>query len=174
RRVTPEWRSRLLDAGIPEGVIAWGAVGILPCLPNGDYFEPRRSGKDLVIVPVKMALDQTSPEYDDPANVLQHGAVVDLLAFDLDEPLEWMQRTGAAQWLGAIGPQMMSPDPVNIRRSPLSWLRRGGDGIVPLSADEYEQHLVLVTIRYPVGEDELHAAELAKALDWRPARPDVF
>jgi hypothetical protein len=163
--VKREWREKMLAAGIPAISVALGWVGILPCLAEGNSFQPvERGGTEMVIVPVKHG-DTFTPEHKSPEDVLRFGPIADLVAFDLDHPMRWYQRTGAATWLGCIRPQIFDPDPVHVWRCPLNWLRNGGVGLVPLTRVDREARDILLSVGKIVAEDAYHAAQLKRIVE---------
>ena len=163
--VTRDWREKMIAAGIPAISIALGWIGILPCLAEGNIFQPvERGGTEMVIVPVKHG-DTFTPEHKSPEDVLRFGPIADLVAFDLDHPMRWYQRTGAATWLGCIRPQVFAPDPVHVWRCPLNWLRNDSIGLVPLTENDREICGLLLGIAQLVAEDSQHAGRLKKLLE---------
>lgn len=172
RGVTKPWAARLADAGVPKRPILLGWVGVARCITDGNHFQPHESGADLVIVPVKAMDDQSSPEDPDPEGVVFCGDVADLVAFRLDAPARWFTR-GDPLWLGCIEPQLLTPKPVNVWRSPLSWLRHDGIGIVPLAHDAWGKYSVLTMARSIVAEDVRHGDELQRILSRPFAIPEI-
>jgi hypothetical protein len=107
-------------------------------------------------------------EAHDPPHTVRAGELVDLVAWHPRHPHRWALRTGAAEWLGAIEPQYLDPEPVPVWRSPLAWLRVGCVGLVMLSPDPPAAYRVLSGCRGGiVAEDPQHAAALRATL----ARP---
>jgi hypothetical protein len=173
-KITPEQRKRFLAANIPQAAIDFGWVGVLPCLTEGERFQHYGEGKPLVIVPVKMAEEQWSAEHPRPDEVLRYGEIVDLVAFRLSEPSKWYLRTGAAEWLGCITPQSFMPDPVNVWRSPLSWLQNGSTGIVPLARDHHSRWSVLAGLGSIIAEDVRHGDDLRRVLERPFPIPKIY
>jgi hypothetical protein len=125
------------------------------------------------ITPVLVQWPDT-PESDDPESQIC-GHLIDLVAWHEAWPENWLLRIGYAAWLGAIEPQYLNPAPVQVWRSPLSWLRGGCTGLVPLCRDRSEVYSLL---RYCSGgvraEDPAHAAQLRHILEYPLPRPPVY
>jgi len=116
-------------------------------------------GGSAFIVPVKLESPLT-PEASDPIEAIRYGWIVDLVAFHPNHPGRWALRTGAAEWLGAVAPQYLDPEPVPVWRTPLRWLQAGCHGLVLLSRERESQYRVLSGLSAIVAEDHQHAAEL--------------
>jgi hypothetical protein len=115
-----------------------------------------------------------TPESNDPESPMC-AELVDLVAWHENAPEKWLLRTGHAQWLGRIEPQYCNPNPVQILRSPLSWLRNNCIGLVPLGRKRYEVYDVLMCCRYGMkAEDRAHAAELRHILEYPIPHPPVY
>jgi hypothetical protein len=170
---TPAWREKMIAAGIPAKSIAFGWCGVTRCLVEGGIFQPVDHGTEMVIVPVKHG-DAVSPVWSHPDEIVRYGEVVDLIAFDLVNPLRWYQRTGLATWLGCIPPQLIDPDPVPIWRHPLNWLRSGGVGLTPLTRSGRETRELLLGVGKILAEDAHHAAQLKRALERPLSIPPIF
>jgi hypothetical protein len=113
------------------------------------------------LIPVRVD-SPVLPEAADPAAAVSAGAIVDIVACHPRHPGRWALRTGVAEWLGAIPPQYLEPDPVQIWRSPIAWLRAGARGLVILSRQPADAYRVLASCHGDiVAEDATHAAELA-------------
>jgi hypothetical protein len=173
-KITVEQRKRFLAAGIPQRAINLGWVGVLPCLVERERFQPYDDGKPLAIVPVKVDADQLTAEHPEPEDVLSHGEIVDLVAFRLSDPGKWWSRTGAASWLGCIRPQLFMPDPVNVWRSPLSWLQNSSTGIVPLARDHHSRWSVLAGLGSIIAESIQHGDELRRVLERPFPIPKIY
>jgi hypothetical protein len=134
----------LVQLGVPEILIShFQMVGLARVREFGSqryYPDPR--GRLVFVTPVCVHHKDT-PESTRPDAFPLIGNLVDLVAWDERAPNEWRLRTGEGHWLGAIGPQYLNPEPVPIRRSPLSWLQNRCIGLVPLSPDPAEIRRVL-------------------------------
>jgi hypothetical protein len=75
-----------------------------------------------------------------------------------------------AQVLGAVEAQIVGPEPVPIRRTPLAWLRAGGDGLCLLTRDPAETQQVLGWCWALAAADLDHARALRRVVD-RPYPP---
>jgi hypothetical protein len=126
------------------------------------------------ITPVCVQYQQQTPETDIPETPFC-GYLIDLVAWHEHKPEDWLLRTGHAQWLGRIEPQYCNPNPVEILRSPLSWLRNNCIGLVPLSRKRSEIYEVLMYCSYGMtAEDRAHAANLQHILKYPLPRPPVY
>jgi hypothetical protein len=123
------------------------------------------------ITPVCVQFPDT-PESTDPMTACDQ--LIDLVAWHEARPEHWLLRTGDALWLGAIQPQCFGPDPVHVWRSPLSWIRNGCIGLVPLSRKRYDiNYLLTCCIGGVRAEDPAHAAQLRHILEYPVAHPPV-
>jgi hypothetical protein len=149
----------LVVAGIRWETIAT-AVPALACIRVSRLagFQPDEGGGNAFIIPVRVE-NPITPEALDPAAAVCDGAVVDLVAFHPHHPDHWALRREAAEWLGAIEPQYLDPDPVPVWRTPLAWLRADCRGLV-LLGDRASQYRILTLLHSIVAEDDGHAAEL--------------
>jgi hypothetical protein len=135
-------------------------------------FEPDESGGGAFIVPVRVE-NPITPEAFDPVRAVRDGAIVDLAGFHPHHPDRWALRRDVAEWLGAIEPQYLDPEPVPIWRSPLSWLRADCRGLV-LLGDRASQYRILSGLCSIVAEDAQHAAELQSILAQPWSAPRVI
>jgi hypothetical protein len=134
-------------------------------IPDTDLYEPDPSGCLMCISPI-LAQDPATPESRRPEVYVRIGNIVDLVAWDPEYPLQWVLRTGNADWLGCVGPQVLDPQPVWIRQSVLSWFRANCDGIVVLSRDPGTTYSLLMEFRGGIWvEDEAHAVRLRRILE---------
>jgi hypothetical protein len=115
-----------------------------------------------------------TPESDDPDSPMC-GPLVDLVAWHEAAPEAWLLRTGLAGWLGRIELQHLEPAPVRIWRSPLSWMRHGCVGMVPLSRDRRDLYFLLSRcVGGLIAENSWHAADLRQVLDYPRSQPPVY
>lgn len=94
--------------------------------------------------------------------------VVDLVAWHPATPGRWARRTGDASMLGAIDEGAA----LRVWRTPLSWLRGGGEGVCFLTS---EQGIIAEALRAAsevIAEDGRHAAELRRICE-QPAAPRI-
>jgi hypothetical protein len=160
----PEHWDELTEHGVPVPLIAnYGLVGAAPIrVDKSGLYEPAPDGRLAYITPVRID-NELTPEAEQPlscARILGH--LVDLLAWHPRHPTRWALRTGAATWLGCIGPQYMEPDPVAVRRTPLAWLQAECDGLVILSNEPADAYRLLCGLRQIDAEDAEHATELRR------------
>lgn len=172
--LTPPLRAVAQRNGVPaEFFDLWPLVGVVRATIAGETYEPCEDGRQLFVTPAKIA-DPCSPEWHCPAEVPRIGDIVDLVAWHPRWD-GWATRRGLATWLGSIPPQILSPEPVTIWRSPASWLRSGADGLVPLTQSPHELRSLLIGCRSLVAEDVQHGRELRRALRAPSAPlPDVL
>src|SRR5512133_1283450 len=162
------YRSELAPYGIRTAEIdAFQMVGIETVRRNkgGDLYEPDPDGRVALITPC-LVHRPNSPESPAPDVFCRFGNLVDLVAWDPRVPNGWSLRVGAADWLGCVPPQHCDPDPVVVRRSPLSWFQAGCDGLVILTHDRAGAYRLLAGCAGGIiGEDWEHAGVLQQILD---------
>jgi hypothetical protein len=141
---------------------------------SGTLYEPDPSGGWAYITPVRVQSPHT-PESTQPDVFPLSGNLVDLVAWDEKAPIEWRLRIGTASWLGAVEPQYLEPERVSVWRSPLSWLRNGCTGLVPLARERGEIHRLISSCTGGlVAEDEKHRAFLRDILERPRPSPPVY
>jgi hypothetical protein len=154
----------LIAAGITWKTIAAIASAKAQITVVGATYEPDPDGGAAYLIPER-ADNALTPEAVDRWDTIQSGAVVDIVAIHPRHLDRWALRRDAAEWLGAIEPQYLDPEPVAVWRSPLGWLRPGCRGIVVLSQDAACAYRVLTMCRAGIiAEDAVHAAELRRFL----------
>ncbi|MCZ6763734.1 MAG: hypothetical protein O7C63_02235, partial [Alphaproteobacteria bacterium] len=116
---------------------------------GGRFFEFHPDGEWAVIVPVIDCHERS---------------IVDLLAFDPDEPNKWWFRIGSERLLDgdAHGDQHLGK-PLQIFRTPLSWLKGRCAGVVIFDIERAFIDLKTVPNGI-VGEDDEHTAEIRRAM----------
>jgi hypothetical protein len=148
KAMTADDRRALMAAGIGAMDVLL-LVGRVPhASRRGDLWEPADSGPAIYITSAFVHYPDT-PETTCPTQAVRFGDIVDLIAWDIGHPNSWALRTGAAEWLGACGPQYCDPDPVRIYRGVLGWLQNRCDGIVLLSRDPTDKYRVLARLQHP-------------------------
>jgi hypothetical protein len=168
-RLSRTHRDSLCALGIPAGVLDRGWVGVESISVSGSVYQPDQGGGWAYITPIRAHSD--GPEPIAPEEILHVGDIVDLVAWQPSKLECWALRRGAATWLGAIGPQLLDPDPVPIWRTPLAWLQAGGEGLCLLSQVLHDRQRVLLGIRHILAEDVEHGRELRDTLlrpIWQP------
>jgi hypothetical protein len=160
----PEHWDELTEHGVPVPLIAnYGLVGAAPIrVGKSGLYEPALDGRLAYITPVRIDNELTAVAEQPLSSARILGHLVDLVAWHPRHPLRWALRTGAASWLGCIGPQYMAPDPVAVRRSPLAWLQAECDGLVILSNEPADAYRLLCGMHELLAEDAEHAAELRR------------
>ena len=128
-----------------------------------DTFEFDEEGSGAFVLPVRLKSTVT-PEAAAPIEAIRDGAVIDLVAFHPSYPTRWALRTAAAEWLGAIEPQYLDPEPLAVWRTPLGWLQAGCRGLVLLSKERESRYRVLSSLGAIIAEDQRHAVELRQEL----------
>ena len=131
---------------------------------TGTTYQPVDEGPEVFITPVRVGQIDT-PENSQFEIVPQFGNLIDILAWSPRYPTRWALRCDLAAWLGSIPPQYCLPSPVRIRRSPLSWLRSGGNGLCVLSRNHLDTYRLLSECRALEAEDAAHARELRTFLE---------
>ena len=169
--LTPFDRTLLGAAGIPARMIERGLIGRAGISLSGDetIWEPGIA--PVYVTPCRIA-DPFTPECPWWRAVPEAGHLIDLVAWHPEHPQRWALRTGFAEWLGACEPQHLS-DAVHVRRSPLSWLRHGGTGIVALAPEERERQRALSFALLLMAEDFEHAQELRRLMERPTSIPAI-
>jgi hypothetical protein len=159
-------RERLANLGISALTIGRGLVGVERVLLSSDgrLYQPDENGEEVFITPARLSEDPGSPETINHELVAQFGFVCDLVAWSPEFPRRWATRCDLAGWLGAYGPQSMTPSPVPIFRSVLSWLRHDAEGLVVLARSPLDAWRILAICRELRAEDHLHQRELQRVL----------
>jgi len=144
-------------SAITDAVPAWAKIRV-----DAAAFEFNDCGGEAFVLPVRTD-SPTTPESIEPLASVRESWIVDLVAFHPRHPARWALLYGSAEWIGAIEPQYLDPEPVPVWRSPLSWLRADCRGLV-LLGDRASQYRILTLLNSIVAEDERHAAELRRIL----------
>jgi hypothetical protein len=165
----------LLAAGIPWRAIAAVAPALAMVRVDrlGITFEPDEDGAAAYVFPVRVG-PATTPESGDPLDTIARAEIVDLIAMHPAHPGCWALRRGVAEWLGAVEPQYLDPEPVPVWRSPSAWLRGGCHGLTLLSRERASQYRTLSSLCEIVAEDLQHAAELRRILERPWSAPRVI
>jgi hypothetical protein len=166
---------QLVSLGIPEILIRhFEMVGIARVREDrsGKLFDFDRLGNWQWITPV-CAQYCESPESTHPDTFPLIGNLVDLVAWNERAPERFRLRAGAASWLGAIWPQVMDPEPVQVWRSPLSWLRGNCVGLALLTDERAEVWRLLAHTSAVVAEDLEHARRIRDILEHPLPAPPV-
>ncbi len=151
---------RLDELGVPRRELMMGMCGIARVRRlRGGMYEPHPLGSPYLITPVRAS---ESIESAAPASVVHMSEVIDLIAW-LPDKAKLYQRSGAAEYVGAIRPQWFEPDQVRVWRSLLGWLKAGCEGLV-LLGDQASRYRTLTQMRAILAEDAPHAAELQEAM----------
>jgi hypothetical protein len=173
--MAPDDFEKLVALGVPRRLLKRRMVGVTRIRPDcsGTFYDPDPHGAAYCISPVRVD-DPITPESKCHAVAPLIGDIVDLVAWHEEAPQRWLLRTGAGEWLGAIEPQYMRPSRVRIWRSPLSWLKAGCVGLVPLGPERHVIRRILADcITGTDAEDERHRAELQAILDHPWPSPPV-
>jgi len=162
----------LIAAGVAWETILAVAPAFARINVAGAIYQPDREGGAAYVIPVR-ADNPLTPEAADPVETIRSGAIVDILAIHPRHPQRWAMRHGTAEWLGAIEPQYLDPEPVPIWRSPLRWLQAGCCGLVLLSEERESRYRTLSNLRSVVAEDHQHAVELRALLNHSWSGPSI-
>ena len=148
--------------------LAAGNVGVAEIETTGDgLYQPAPGGQPVFVQPVYGAVRPPEVPIVDPADP----EPVDLVAWHPKVPARWWLRRGIAVLLGEIEivHAEVYDEPIQVHRTPLDWLKAGGDGIVlltdPADAFSYLRGLKIV------AEDVSHGLELERRL--RPPVPEL-
>lgn len=167
-------RTALAGAGIPDRAIEIVGRMRIDLDREGRLFTPLEIGDPAFVVGCRIdERDADTPQSSRAEAIAFAGALVDLVAFSL-ETQDWALRADAAQWLGAIPPQLLDPEPVIIHRSPVGWLRSGcAPGFVILTRQPREMQRLINTCDKIVAEDPEHARELRRIARTPYAMPEI-
>jgi hypothetical protein len=163
---------RLTALGVPQFLTCpvLPLIGVARVLFEGDFYQPHGSGEPAVIVAVRadggdgLELEHAAPR----AVALIGDGVVDLIAFT---PTHWDRfalRAGNAVMLGLMPPQLLRPEPVPFRRTPLDWLRADAEGVCIL---DRRPHVVAGILASAHGGIVVADAEHGRALRAIAERP---
>ena len=97
----------------------------------------------------------------------------DLIAWYPDDPARWWTRryTGLPLGIDQLDCAEIESLPLAIRRTPLSWLQAGGDGIVV--TDWAMSALALRSVPILIAEDAEHGREIQRRLTIVAAAPEI-
>ena len=139
---TPEplRRAQFGDGLAPDFWFGAGMPGLATVTALGDRFEFTAGGKNALIIPAYHVIPGTLDA--NPAAHVEH--LVDLIAVDLDHPDRFWRRRGDAVVLGNAYLEIAGETcaPVPVFKTPMSWLRAAGAGVVVLDWD-YARALLL-------------------------------
>lgn len=129
----PEHFDALVAAGVSSAYLRRGPArfGIAEIDVDGDgYYQPAPTGEAAFIIP---AVPLVAP-WEDGFPVED---VADLVAWFPRDPRRWWRRSGMAPILNpdAIDPAAWYRAPLDVRSTPLAWLRASGRGIVLLDPE---------------------------------------
>ncbi len=157
--------ARKLRSELPEEFyIGAGMPGLATIGEFADRFEFTEDGRSAIIIPAY----NTIPGNLD-ANAERYVAeLVDLVAVDVDQPDHFWRRRREALVLGAAYLEIarQEGEPVPVFKTPLSWLRSGGAGVVVLDWDWACDLLLGFDL---IAEDLELGAQLETVL-----RPDIW
>jgi len=173
-RMVSEDFAALARLGVPDELTrTFAVVAVGRGVFDGELWRPDEDGRRLVVIAVR-GESGIELEFPLPDALIRCGAeILDLVAIAPREN-RWATRFGAACHLGYVPPQFADPAPTRIHRSPIGWLRAGGQGLCLLTRRPAEQQDLLLRLRALIGEDIEHGEEL-QALVSRPlSGPCVF
>jgi hypothetical protein len=174
-RLRPNHVAKVKSAGVCHDLLSvWVLCGVARVTFDGAHYWPDPdNGVPAIITPVRVE-DPRTPESSNSSLAIRLGHIVDLVAWRLSRPSAFALRHGSATWLGAIGPQLLDPEPVLVHRTPLNWLRSGGAGICLLTPSDIERSVILLGFRGIVAEDVEHRRELGRVLERRQNLPPIY
>lgn len=148
----PRHADALAAAGVPSQIWSvWGLTGAARISTSRGLFQLDPGGFGAVIVAVR---------WPDPFIGPHH---LDLVAFRLSERSKWWLRRGHAVALGTVPDDLWPGDPpVRFHRSPLAWLRAGGEGVVLIGGSRRDQQAIVQRCHAVEADDHRHARELAR------------
>ncbi len=159
--VTSRHDSALMDLGVPAAWLQAGPAryGVASAVFAGDHWEPHEDGTPVCVLP--------DAPLSDLGEVVE--PVADLIAFRTIDPGRWWLLTGAGVLLNPTARDRADymGEPLLIHRTPLDWMRAGGDGVVVL---DWAAFLPLHLGRVPLVAADLALGErLDEALNRPPA-----
>lgn len=158
----------LRQFGVSEMMWSLGLASVARVAFEGECWWPDSHGEQAILTPVRLPL-RPGLEALYPMSWVTGGTLLDVAATMPDTSEHSYLRKGLGSVLGVIEPQLVNPEPVRVWRSPISWLRAGGKGIVLLTDSLDIAFDILVQIRTPVAEDLEHWRKLRAAFE-RPFR----
>jgi hypothetical protein len=110
------------------------------------------------------------PAYLDPPsvyNMVIEPALIDLLTFDPEQPDRWTLHRSDAVMLGDVVLQeaRFHNDPLPVFRDPLSWLRAGGIGVMPIDLPAFAQSVLWTPVPELVVKDVQHGLDIERVID---------
>ena len=126
---------------------------------DGLYQPSPHNGRRAFITPVYGPVRPLEVAVIDP----DAATPIDLVAWHMDQPNRWWLRRGTAVLLGEIEIVYAETygEPIRIYRTPLDWLKAGGEGVVILDWTEAWFHLRGLKLG---AEDHQHGEELQRRL----------
>ena len=143
-----------------------GNAGVVAVETTRDgLYQPAPGGRRAFIMPVYGPFRPPKVPIADPADA----APIDLLGWYSHRPGRWWRRRGVAIILGEWAVELGETydEPVRVYRTPLDWLRAGGEGLVIV--DWTEAYFRLAGLQL-VASDVAHGEELQRRL--RPPQPE--
>ncbi len=167
----------LVGCGVPWSVIIDLMIGVerVSATQTGCYC-PDPNGGTAYITPVRAQYADT-PQSTAPWRSVRGGYLFDLLAWNVKAPECWALRSGAATWLGCVPvqdyPELVTPAPTRLRRTPFHWMRSDCTGLVALSPERADRYRLYGELHGGIiAEDDDHRREVLDILErpW-PAPP---
>ena len=114
-----------------------GGLAVPRVVPAGQLYVPCPTGDPMFAIPV---YDGQAPSFDNPD---LSAALIDILAFRLEEPTIWWLRNGAPHLVlgrNHLITAMLDGTAVQLHSTPLEWLQAGCEGVCLLDlADSYQE-----------------------------------
>jgi hypothetical protein len=158
----------LVAQGVPRNWLWLGPMrfGVAEITASNDTYQPMVGGERAIVVP---AIPR-----NDIDEVLGNVDPGDLIAFLPNDPSKWWCRTGACPFLNpvAIARAEIYRQPLRLHRSPLDWLRAGGDGAVVLD-ERAHLRLHLGGVGEIICDDLALARWIDRALKARVRLPSI-
>lgn len=155
-----------------EAARHFGLLGVARVMIERDRYQLCPGG-ELALIVAARGNPAGDPETDNPLKLVRGGPLLDLIAVPLARPKTWTLRRGTVCFIGAVEPQILKPDPVEVWRSPVSWLQHSCVGLALLTHDRRQQADILRGLDI-IAEDEAHGRELRAILERPFPAPRIF
>lgn len=159
---------KLVRRGAPQSAVEAGVVSVADIVVEGGRFDFATEGERAtraIVFAVRGDGEATTDPWITPNSVgiAINGDLLDLIAELPDGRV--VSHLGAADVLGCVAPQYLTPPSTRVWRLPSSWLRASCEGLVLVDIRQHVRQRVLRALGGPiVAEDTAHAAELRAIL----------
>ena len=110
------------------------------------------------------------PAFLDPPSIYHmviEPVLIDLLTFDPEQADRWTLQRGDAAMLGeaVLEEAAFFNYPLPVFRNPLSWLRAGGIGVMPIDLPAFAQAVLWTPVPELVVKDVQHGLDIERVID---------